>query len=100
MRDIISDAWEYIRDHDAPNWFVIVFSLVVWPAILLWWTKRKRQSISHFLVTFTPTDMMIGKDQYPAILLTFINQTGSITYLYHVRLTEIEKLLCCPRGGF
>lgn len=93
----ISDVWQSLKDHDAPNWFVIFFSLVLWPIALIWWTKRKRQSVPHFLVTFTPMDQItIGDAPYPAILLTFINQTGSITYLYHARLTEIQKRFPIP----
>jgi hypothetical protein len=96
MSQCINDLWECLKENDAPNWFVIFFSLVVWPLALFWWTKRKRQSVPHFLVTFAPTQIAIGTEQHPAILLTFINQTGSITYLYHARLTENQKHFPIP----
>jgi hypothetical protein len=99
MSQHINDVWEYLKDNDAPNWFVIFFSLVVWPIVLFSWTKRKRQSIPLFLVTFTRTNTTIGQERYPSILLSFINQTGSITYLYHARLTENQKHFPVPAAA-
>jgi len=100
MSECISYVWQYLKDHDASNWFVIIVSIFVWPAILsiffFWWTNRKRQSVPHFLVTFTPSTSNIGGTPHDAVLLTFINQTGSIAYLYHARLTENPKHFSIP----
>jgi len=103
MPQCVNDAWQYLKDHDASNWFVIIVSIFVWPAILsiffVWWANRKRQSVPHFLVTFTPSNSNIGQATYDAVLFTFINQTGSITYLYHARLTENQKYFPIPAAA-
>jgi hypothetical protein len=100
MPECIVAIWQYLKDHDASNWFVIIFSIFVWPAILsiffFWVANRKRQNVPHFLVTFTPTKIQIGPDPHDAVLLTFINQTGSIVYLSRARLTEVQKTFPIP----
>ncbi len=100
MPESVGNIWQYLKDHDAPNWFVIIFSLFVWPSVLgivvYWWTKRKRQSVPHFLVTFTPSQIQIGPTRHDAVMLTFINQTGSIVYLSRARLTEVQKRFPIP----
>jgi hypothetical protein len=103
MMDSFWCIWQFLKDHDSSNWFVIIFSLLVWPTFLsiiaYWWTHHKRQSISHFLVTFKPYKIQIDGTTYDAVLLTFINQTGSITYLYHARLKEIRKHFPVPQAA-
>jgi hypothetical protein len=103
MTDYFWYCWQYLKDHDASNWFVIIFSVLFWPAILsigaYWWAHHKRHSIPHFLVTFSPTKIDIGGTTYEAVLLTFINQTGSIVYLYHARLREVSKRFPVPKAA-
>ena len=100
MPEFLTDVWQYLKDHDASNWFVIIISIFVWPAILsiffFWWANRKRQSVPHFLVTFTPTQIQIGPTPHDAVMLTFINQTGSVVYLSRARLTEVQKNFPVP----
>jgi len=100
---VLCDLWQYLKDHDASNWFVIIFSVFFWPAVLsliaYWWAHHKRQNIPHFLVTFKPYSMLIDGVAYDAVLLTFINQTGSIVYLYHVRLREVRKHFPVPKAA-
>jgi hypothetical protein len=97
---MISDFWEYLKDHDAPNWFVFFFSLIVWPpivwAIAYWWTTRKRQSVPGFLVTPTPGQITIGSKPYDAVILTFINQTGSVVYLSRAKLKAVRRNFHIP----
>ena len=54
------------------------------------------QSVPHFLVTFTPDKITIGQEELDAVMLTFINQTGSIVYLSRARLTEVQKNFPIP----
>jgi hypothetical protein len=95
MSQYFSEFWQYLKDHDAPNWFVIFFSLIAWPLGLYWWAHRKRQSYPNFRVTFSPYKMDIvtplGTASHDAVLLTFINLTRSTTYLSHARLREVQK---------
>lgn len=100
MLDCLSRAWDYLKDHDASNWIVIIVSLIIWPTALslvaYWWSNRRIQSIPHFLVTFTPSKIKIGEECHDSVLLTFINQTGSIVYLSRARLTEVQKNFPVP----
>jgi hypothetical protein len=96
MLDCLSNVWDYLKLHDASNWFVIVFSLLVWPAALYWWSNRRTQSIPNLLVTFTPMNLNIGPQQGDAVLLSFINRTGSIVYLTGAGLTEVRKRFLVP----
>jgi formate/nitrite transporter FocA (FNT family) len=97
MLDWLRNAWEYLKEHDASNWFVIIISLIIWPAALslvaYWSSNRRTQSVPHFLVTFTPTKITIGHASYAAVMLTFINQTGSI----YTCLCPIWKHGSCAR---
>jgi hypothetical protein len=91
----VKDGWQYLKDNDAPNWFVFFFGLVVWPlAISIFaylWTNMPRQSFRGFRVTFSPTRVTIDGTQHDAVLLTFINQTGSTAYLFRARLREVRR---------
>ena len=93
----LRDGWQYLRDNDAPNWFVFFFSLVFWPLVLsffaFWFTNKSRQSVQGFRVTFSPTRITIGEVEHDAVLLTFINQTGSTAYLFRARLCEVSRNL-------
>ena len=100
MAECLAGIWLYLKSHDAPNWIAIFISLFVWPPILwgitYWLVTRRRQNVSDFLVTFTPSKIAIGDSDYDAITLTFINQTGSIVYLSHARLREVKKRFEVP----
>jgi hypothetical protein len=104
MPQYILDIWQYLKDNDAPNWFVIVISLFVWPvalsAFFYWWNNRTKQSVPDFKVTFTPTTRItIDGLDYDAVQLNFINQTGSIVYLHHGRLREVRKNFPIPSAA-
>jgi hypothetical protein len=96
MLDWLCDAWDYQKAHDASNWFVIMFSLILWPAALYWWNNRKTQSVPGFLVTFTAIQVAIGQELFEAVMLSFINRTGSVVYLSRARLTEVQKNFPVP----
>src|SRR5277367_3154757 len=88
-------GWQYLKDNDAPNWIVFFFSLVVWPLVIsifaYCWTNKPRQGVQGFRVTFSPTQITINGTQRDAVLLTFINQTGSTAYLFRTRLREVSR---------
>ena len=102
MNAFLHNLWPYlIKDGDATNWLVIAFTVIFWPIVLsifwYWWAHHKRQSVPHFLVTFREHKNEIDGIPYDAIQLTFINQTGSIVYLYHARLKESPKKFSVPK---
>jgi hypothetical protein len=97
MVESIYNVWQFLKVHDAPNWF----GIVIWPLVLsifaYWWTHRKKQSVRHFRVTFSPEAISIGEALCSAVALTFINQTGSIAYLSHARLKENMRHFPVPK---
>jgi hypothetical protein len=84
--------WQWLKDHDAPNWFSIGFSLVIWPVFLsilaYYWSRRQVRGIPNFDVQPQPGRTVIGDKQYDAVNLTFANFTGSIVYIRRARLRE------------
>jgi hypothetical protein len=88
----IGNWWQWLKDHDAPNWFAIRFSLVLWPMVLsilaYYWSRRKVRGIPHFDVQPTQGQTAIGGQPYNAVNLTFTNLTGSIVYIRLARLRE------------
>ena len=84
----ILNFWNWLKDNDAPNWFVIAFSLVVWPIALRWWFNRKHQNIPHFEVLPAQGHTEISGQRYDAVNLTFTNRTGRVVYLARARLRD------------
>lgn len=77
----------------------MLFSLVVWPIVLYLFATRKRQSIPHFEVRLAPHQSTIGGAPQQAVELTFVNLTGSVTYLRGVRLRENRKHFPIPTAA-
>jgi hypothetical protein len=96
MSGVFLDAWRWLKENDAPNWFAISFSLIVWPIILYWISNRKRHHIPHFDVFPQAIQVGIGQQQGNAVELEFANLTGSIVYLRRVRLRENRKNFPVP----
>jgi len=88
----ISNWWQWLKDHDAPNWFAIGLSLVLWPMVLsilvYYWSRHKVRGIPHFDVQPTQGQTAIGGQPHNAVNLTFTNLTGSIVYIRLARLRE------------
>jgi hypothetical protein len=85
---------------DVPNWFTLLFSLIVWPAFLYWWHTRKVQGVPFFDVVYRPGQIAIGtqlsRQQFDAIYFEFTNKTGSVAYLSRARLRENRKRFPIP----
>jgi hypothetical protein len=100
MSSSFSDSWQWLKDHDAPNWFVIAFSLVLWPVLVsfagYWWYKRKIQGIPHLQVLQRPDKTKINGKLYDAVAFTFANGTGSVVYLSRVSLRECGRNFPVP----
>jgi hypothetical protein len=81
----IGEFWQWLKDHDAPNWFVIAFTLIVWPSVLwivlYYWSRHKTGHIPNLEVSPTPQKTQINGQPYDAVGFTFANHTGSVVYL-------------------
>jgi hypothetical protein len=99
MFTAISEFWTWLKLHDAPNWFAVFFSLVVWPLVLVWWSTRKRQSVPNLELIPRPGQTIIRGAQHHTVDLTFTNRTGSVVYLYNARLRENQKHFPVPMAA-
>ena len=92
--------WDWLRENDAPNWIVILFSLLTWPLFLFLrpWDRRNRQSIPHLQVRpqQNQVGMTIDGKRFDAIDLIFTNQTGCVVYLYRAQLRASPKRFPIP----
>ncbi len=98
-----ANLWQFIKANDLPNWVSLLVSLFIWPpiaaAIVILWSQRTRQSVPHFLVTLTAAQGAIGQQTGPGVVITFINQTGSIAYLSRARLIETPRNFSVPAAA-
>ena len=78
---LLSSWWAWLRENDAPNWFSIAFSLIVWPLFLIWLDKRKRLGIPHLEIILRPSQTTISGTKHSAVSIVFTNRTGSVVYL-------------------
>jgi hypothetical protein len=97
----MSHFWQFGKDDDASNWFVIAFTVVLWPivvsAFFYYWSKRKVQEIPHFEVYPTSGQKTkIGGQLLDAVGFTFTNRTGSVVYVRQVRLYENQTNFPIP----
>jgi hypothetical protein len=96
----VGDLWQWLKDHDAPNWFAIGFSLVIWPLVLYYWSRRTIQEIPHFEVYPIPGQQTnIGGHTYDAVGFTFTNRTSCVVYVRQVRLRENQKNFPIPSAA-
>jgi hypothetical protein len=93
---MVLHIWNWLKDNDAPNWFVIFFSLIVWPVTLYWWSTRKRQNIPDFTVLPIGGQTIINGQHFPSVDLIFTNRTGHVVYLSRARLRECQRRFPIP----
>ncbi|MCX5846803.1 MAG: hypothetical protein NTW12_10695 [Deltaproteobacteria bacterium] len=82
----------FVKEHDIPNWFILIFTGIGWPLVLFLWNMRKLQNIPNLEVSPTDGIITINGTEYPALWLKFSNQTGSTVYLSNARLLKCTKL--------
>lgn len=83
----------FIKIHDIPNWFALLFTGIAWPLVLFLWNTRKIQNIPNLEVSPVAGILTIGSTTYPALWLRFSNQTNSIAYLSNARLFKCTRRL-------
>ncbi len=53
-------VFDWLRDHDLPNWFTFLFSLFGWPLVVYWWNTRKVQGVPFFDVVYRQGQTAMG----------------------------------------
>jgi hypothetical protein len=92
----IVQAWSWMKANDLPNWVVVVFTAIVWPLVLFYWSRRKMNNIAGLDVRLVPYNMLIARNPHDAIAIDFINHTGSVTYLSGARILRCSSLFSVP----
>ena len=92
----LTDAWNWSRAHDLPNWFAFVFTVVLWPLALFLWQRRKVNGVTGLEVHFAKGQITINGSPYAAIDLHFTNHTGAVVYVHGVRIRSCSKLFPVP----
>ena len=94
--------WCWLKDNDLPNWVAVAISSVMWPVLLLWWNKRKIQSISDLELVISPGSVEIivspgdFRSPFPTVTLEFINHTGSVVYITGASVRVNPKTMRVP----
>jgi hypothetical protein len=96
MSEWISTAWNWARANDIPNWVVVAFTAVLWPAALFFWQQRKVQGVPGLEVHFVDCKIRIGEQQHAAIDIVFTNHTGSVVYISGARVRSCTKNFPVP----
>ena len=89
-------AYAWLKDHDLPNTFTFVVTIIFWPLALLWWAKRKVNNVSKLLVAFTSVPAVTMSESFPAVAILFENQTGSVVYLNGPQIRNCSKRFTIP----
>lgn len=88
---------DWLNQHDPHNWFIVLFSLVVWPLALAWWRRRTVNSVPGLEIVLASGEVGIGPpgaaSPYKAISVRFINRTGAVVYLTSPRVTICRENL-------
>ncbi len=75
-----------MQDNDLPNWIILIFTAIFWPAFLHFNNKRKRWFISNLKVSLFSTTITINSKAIPALGIKFKNSTNSKAFLTNVRI--------------
>jgi hypothetical protein len=98
MLFVVREFWQWLREYDASNWFVIFVSLFAWLFFIRRLDSRKRQYIPNLEVQPRQSQgsTTIGNRQFDAVEFVFSNRTGSTVYLYRAQLREHPKRFPIP----
>lgn len=81
-----------MKKNDIPNWLGLLFSLIIWPLIIYFWSIRKKSYINNLTVVTEPTEISINnKPNIPAIKIIFINNTNSKIVLTNPKIKNNDS---------
>jgi hypothetical protein len=99
----MAEAWKmvvgglaWMKDNDLPNCIVLAFTGIMWPLVIYAYSRRKISCVPHLVVSLRECVMNIGGNDYPAIAITFLNNTGSVVYITNARLLKCSSLFQVP----
>ncbi len=86
----------WLANHDLPNWFTLIFSLIIWPVLLYGWSRRKVQGVRNLSVALKSGTITIDGNPQKAVDFEFHNGTGSVVYLRGLTLHSRTDLYPVP----
>jgi|SRR6516162_1182230 hypothetical protein len=86
----------WMETNDLPNWLVLLFTAILWPSVLIWWNRRKVNTIRGLRVSFAPSSLTIGVNPYASVDIIFTNNTGFVVFLSYVRIKRFSSLVTVP----
>jgi hypothetical protein len=76
--DWLACVYAWVKDHDLPNAFTFIVTVILWPLALIWWHTRKVNNIPKLLVSFIPpqphSGVALGSVRHPAVDIFFENR--------------------------
>lgn len=85
------EFYKFLQSNDLPNWIIFFFSIIIWPAILYFWNKRKRDTIKNLKVSLSKDSIKIDNTNLDAVKLTFTNSTSGDLFITNVRLKSKKE---------
>lgn len=84
--DCLQQIYCLIKDHDLPNWIILVFTILFWPTFLYFWSKRKLSYVKNLKISLSKDAILINGNKYDALRFTVTNSTTSTVFLTNMRL--------------
>ena len=88
--------WNTAHENDIPNWFAMSISIVVVPAIVILWRKRRVKFVPGLEVSFFRGALNFGGKDHQAVTVQFTNHTGVLVYISGVRVRSVTKQFPVP----
>lgn len=88
--------WLWLKNNDLPNWITFAFTVIVWPLVIFYWSKRKVNNISNLEVSLAKASIMIDGRDHSAIDINFLNNTGAVVYLTRARIKKCSQAFSVP----
>jgi hypothetical protein len=90
------EFWNTAHENDIPNWFAMSISIVVVPAIVILWRKRRVKFVPGLEVSFFRGALNFGGKDHQAVTVQFTNHTGVLVYISGVRVRSVTKQFPVP----
>ncbi|MFA5125335.1 MAG: hypothetical protein WC409_05870 [Candidatus Omnitrophota bacterium] len=91
--------WEYLKEHDVPNWLAIIFTLIVWPLALIIWNKRYIRGIRNLQILIDSSRGTIPTgESCPYLIFRIKNNTGERIYITDLSLVLSRQIRAHPNA--
>ena len=96
---MVRQLWSFLKQHDAPNWVAMAFSLVMWPIVLYLWTRRTYGSIRNLQIIVDPAAGVIPTGEHcPYLVIRFHNNTDQNIYVANGSIRMTERVAAHPNA--